>query len=83
MTNIPIDVLNVEIGYRFLKQNPISKVLEMEEGFRDRRRELKNNGELAEWSKARVLKIRGPSGPVGSNPTLSAIIQGNHGKEIN
>ena len=30
-------------------------------------------GEMAEWSIASVLKTEGPKGPVGSNPTLSAI----------
>jgi hypothetical protein len=30
-------------------------------------------GEMAEWSIAPVLKTGGPKGPVGSNPTLSAI----------
>lgn len=29
-------------------------------------------GEVAEWTIAPALKVGGPSGPVGSNPTLSA-----------
>ena len=29
-------------------------------------------GEVAEWSKAAVLKTVGPKGPGGSNPSLSA-----------
>ena len=32
----------------------------------------KPKGELAEWSNALVLKTKGPTGPGGSNPSLSA-----------
>lgn len=42
------------------------RVLELTESF---------SGEVAEWSKAAVLKTVEPSGSQGSNPCLSAILK--------